>query len=303
MPAILRLSLLLTASLCAMQAAASPRVVVSIPPVHSLVAGVMEGVAAPELLIKGSVSVHGYTLRPSQLRTLGHARLLFRVGSQLEGFLDRPLAVLEGQLRVVDLLQLPGMVLLPARSSGMWRSDQQHHDTHQHSDSHLWLDPRNAEAVVSAAVAELSTLDPTHADRYRANGVRLLERLRQLDRQLAATLEPIREIPYLVFHDAYHYLEQRYDLAAVGAVVATPEHSPGARRLRLVRKQIRQGGIRCLFREPQYAPPWLRMLTEDSDIRITILDPLGNTLTPGPELYFSLMRNLAASLVKCLKSS
>ncbi|MBM3559858.1 MAG: zinc ABC transporter substrate-binding protein, partial [Alphaproteobacteria bacterium] len=46
-------------------AAETPAVVASIPPVHSLVAAVMEGVGKPALLIPGAVSEHTYTLKPS----------------------------------------------------------------------------------------------------------------------------------------------------------------------------------------------------------------------------------------------
>jgi zinc transport system substrate-binding protein len=38
---------------------AAPQVVVSIKPIHSLVAAVMEGVGQPQLLIKGAGSPHG----------------------------------------------------------------------------------------------------------------------------------------------------------------------------------------------------------------------------------------------------
>ena len=46
--------------------AAEPKVVVTIKPLHALVAQVMAGVGVPELLVKGSASPHTYALRPSR---------------------------------------------------------------------------------------------------------------------------------------------------------------------------------------------------------------------------------------------
>ena len=46
--------------LTAMPASAAPRVVVSLAPLHSLVAGIMEGVGTPELLVRGGASPHAY---------------------------------------------------------------------------------------------------------------------------------------------------------------------------------------------------------------------------------------------------
>ncbi len=52
-----------------------PHVVASIKPVHALVAGVMEGVGSPGLLIQGNASPHAYTLRPSDAKSSYHRRL------------------------------------------------------------------------------------------------------------------------------------------------------------------------------------------------------------------------------------
>jgi zinc transport system substrate-binding protein len=46
-------------------AAQAPRVVASIAPVHALVAGVMQGVGTPDLIVRGYGSPHGYQMRPS----------------------------------------------------------------------------------------------------------------------------------------------------------------------------------------------------------------------------------------------
>ncbi|MBT3435570.1 MAG: zinc ABC transporter substrate-binding protein, partial [Nitrospinaceae bacterium] len=39
---------------------------------------------------------------------------------------------------------------------------------------------------------------------------------------------------------------------------------------------------------------------EGSGARVGVLDPLGVDLKAGEEMYFSLMRGLASSLVECL---
>ena len=59
---------------CSPAAAAEPKVVVTIKPLHALVAQVMAGVGVPELLVKGSASPHTYALRPSETRALQRRR-------------------------------------------------------------------------------------------------------------------------------------------------------------------------------------------------------------------------------------
>ncbi len=65
-------------------ALASPKVIASIVPVHSIVAAVMGDIGNPELLLSGKNSEHTASLSPQQLQDLGKADLVFMIGSGLE---------------------------------------------------------------------------------------------------------------------------------------------------------------------------------------------------------------------------
>jgi len=120
-------------------AAESPQVAVSIKPIHSLVSGVMEGVGTPELIVK-SGSPHGYTLRPSEARTLSHADLVIWVGHELESFLDKPLKTLAKDAKKLELSEQLAESLLAKRDSGNWEHHDHHDDDHKehaaHDDEH-----------------------------------------------------------------------------------------------------------------------------------------------------------------------
>lgn len=277
-----------------------PRVVASIKPVQSLVAGVMAGVGTPALVVRGAGSPHDYSLRPSEARALANAQVVFWIGPDLELFMRGPLRALAGHARVVALGAAPGVVRLPQREGGAWGADEGAPKGHHASNPHVWLDPRNAEAMVSAIAATLARADPPHAEVYRANADILRERLRALDRELARSLAPIRERPFLVFHDAYAYLEHRYGLHAVGSVTVEPSRPPGARRVLELRERIRSAGAVCVFAEPEFRPHLVDTLVEDTGARAAVLDPLGAELEEGQDLYFKLMRNLANALRGCL---
>ena len=274
-------------------AAGEPRVAVSIKPIHSLIAAVMDGVAEPYLIVAGAASPHAYALRPSDAKALSRSMLVFWVGPEMARFLEKPLAALAGKAvrlaghpRLTALSRRAGDGGAPGRGGG--------------SDSHLWLDPANARAIAAVAVTELSTIDPGHAALYRGNGDRLIRRIDALDRDLRARLEPLSTTPFVVFHDAYRYLERAYGLNAVGFVRTAPERPPGARHLHQLRLKMRQMGVRCLFREPQFEPRLIAALTDRSEVRVDVLDPLGAQLEAGPDLYFRLMRANADALVRCL---
>jgi zinc transport system substrate-binding protein len=291
------------------RASAAPNVVVSLKPLHSVVAGVMEGVAAPSLLLSGLETPHSFALKPSHARELQRADAVFWVGPQLEQFLIKPIKTLAKGATVIGFARL--VPLLPNREEALWmhsglhgdKAAHAHDDAHGHGelDPHFWLDPVRVSDIVPIIVQTLSKIDPAHAANYGANGVRLRRRLYELHRHLEALTAPVRNVPYLVLHDAYQYLEARYRLGAVGSFVLNPESGPGVRRIAAIRRIIEKNNIRCVFREPQLAQLGLSAVSDMAKLKIDELDPLGATHIPGPDAYFGILMGLARKLASCLK--
>jgi zinc transport system substrate-binding protein len=146
----------------------------------------------------------------------------------------------------------------------------------------------------------LAELDPDNGARYRSNGARVARRIEALDTELDAQLEPVRSIPYIVFHDAYQYLEKHYELTIAGSAILSPAQMPSARRLVKLRDRIKSLGARCLFREPQFESALIDIVIEGTEVRLATLDPLGVQLDPGPDAYFQMMESNVDSIVNCL---
>jgi zinc transport system substrate-binding protein len=157
--------------------------------------------------------------------------------------------------------------------------------------------------MVRTIARTLSEIDPRNKERYAANASLLHERLTQLDMALQERLTPVKDGPYIVFHDAYQYFENRYNLNAVGALTIMPESWPGARRLYEMRAKVIDAGAQCVFSEPQFEPALVETLVAGTGARTGVLDPLGATLTAGPEAYFDLMNQLAEALRGCLEEA
>lgn len=320
---------------CRPAMAAPPEVVASIKPLHSLAASVMDGVAAPALLLGGTASPHAHALKPSEAARLGGADLVIWVGPGLEGFLVKAIDTLAPHATVIEAAEIPGLVLYAPRAGGVWPAhdhghdrggahepdgdDDAHDDGHddghdggEHDgaadyareaatlDPHLWLDPGNAKVIAAAIAEALIAADPANAAAYEANAQALGARLDALDAEIASLLAPVAGRPFIVFHDAYQYFEARYGLAAAGAIATSPEQPPGARGLSELRALLRARGAVCVFSEPQFEPALAATLVEGTGARNAELDPLGAALPAGPGLYEALMRGLAGAVAGCL---
>jgi len=288
-----------------------PTVVVSIKPLHALVAGVMQGVADPKLLVTGGGSPHGYALRPSEARALAGADLVIWGGPQLEAFLVKPLETLGHKARKLELLATIEGPLLALRGGGFWEAhghdaedgapDNEEHGSAAGVNTHFWLSPLLAKQLVSHTAQTLSELDPENQLRYARNAARLQERLDELHLQLSQKLAPIKHVPYVVFHDAYRYFEETYGLNAVGAITLDAERSPGAKRISEIRDKIKTLKARCVFSEPQFESRLVETLIAGSGACTGVLDPLGSDLPAGPESYFQLLNTLADTLLAGLR--
>jgi len=183
--------------------------------------------------------------------------------------------------------------------------DHDGHDDHGHGefDPHVWLDPVNAKALVHEIEKALVKADPEHASTYEANAQKMMGQLDSLVFELRAELEPVHDKGFIVFHDAYQYFEERFDLGAIGSLTVSPEVMPGAERVSELRKKISDLNATCVFSEPQFEPKLIETLVENTGARTGVLDPLGASLAKGSDLYFQLLRKMASSLKKCLSGS
>ncbi|MBB5573576.1 MULTISPECIES: zinc ABC transporter substrate-binding protein [Rhizobium] len=286
-----------------------PEVVVSIKPVHSLVAAIMQGVGTPDLIVEGAASPHTYALKPSNARALEGAKVVFWVGPGMEAFLEKPLSALGSNALVVELDKAPGITKLKFRQGGAFEADDDGDepaadagDSHDHGafDTHLWLDPHNAKAMTAEITTTLVAADPANALTYEANQKALDDKLDALDTEIASTIAPVKNKPFIVFHDAYQYFERRYGVHVAGSITVSPESIPGAQRVAEIHSKVADLGATCVFAEPQFEPKLVNVVIEGTSAKSGVLDPEAATLPQGPDLYFDLMRGIAKSLKTCL---
>jgi zinc transport system substrate-binding protein len=306
----------IAAALLAVPAAAADlRVVVTIKPLHALVARVMGESGAPRLLVRGGLSAHTYALKPSDATRLNAADVFFRMSDIMEPFTARVTKSLPERVQIVTLQETPQLLLRQRRTgasfegNGRGNGREKAHGGHAHShdhdavDGHAWLDPMNAKLLADRIAETLAAKAPAQAAAFHANAARLKSELDALSAELARELAPIAGKPYIVLHDALQYFELRYDLKPAGSITVSPEVPPSAWRLTALRARIGRGGAICVFAEPQFDTRLVSAVVEGTSARVGTIDPEGSLIEPGPDHYFTLLRNLAKDLKACLATA
>jgi zinc transport system substrate-binding protein len=292
------------AAIFAPMASAAPKVAVSIKPLHGLVTQVMNGVGVPGVLFDGSASPHTASFKPSQMRALQNADLVVWIGKGLEPSLARALDAGRKTGHSLAAVSVPGLRLWPRRSGANWEEHDDHHhhdadDVSENHDPHVWLDPDNAAIIMRAVAGKLAEIDPINAMQYRENLKRLLVRLTEMSKDLERQFGSIRQGYYFVQHDAYQYLEKKFDLHPLGAVALSPERLPGPRHISTLRRRLKSSGARCVFVEPGNSKSVAGVLA-GTGAQAVPLDILGFEVSAGADAYFQIMTKLSASMIPCL---
>lgn len=273
-------------------------VAVSIKPLHSLIAGLMDGSGnQPSLIVSGGASPHDYSLKPSDARKIANAQLIFWIGPSLERFLEKPLYSLADKAIIVPFVESEKIVEAKHHQPG-------HDHDHHGQDPHIWLSPLQAQTIVATAARQLAQIDPGNAALYIRNAEALDKRLNIFHIEAKTMLAPVASKPFLVFHDAYGHLAEAFGLTVAGVVTMGSERAPGAGRISDLRKLMSSRKAVCLFGEPQVDINRLNMIVEKVEgARTGILDPLGSYIPAGKEMYFTLMRDNISALSECLSAN
>jgi zinc transport system substrate-binding protein len=293
----------------------------------------MDGIGKPELIVDGYASPHGFSMKPSHAKMLQNADLIFWVGEDLEGFLEKPLKSIAKKAEKIELIEIKGLNVLKFRERNIFdehdhddhddhgkkeddhddhdhdehakkeehddHDDRDGHEGHAHGeyDPHIWLDPMNAKVILNEMVEHLIENDPTNEAKYKSNLDKALKEIDKLTIEVMTDLN--NSVSSIVFHDAYQYFEKRFNVNILGAFTVNTDVMPGAEQLAEIREIIEHDKVACIFSEPQFNRDIINAVAKDMKIKTGVLDPLGATLDSGKDLYFKLIRNMSASFKGC----
>lgn len=277
---------------------AAPKVAVSLKPLHSLVANVMQGVATPDLLLPDGASPHTFQLKPSTLRTLQQADLIIWVGPELEIFMSKAIKETHPKMGTIAVLNIPTLHRLPQRHGRLWQHDEHNHQ-HGEIDPHVWLSCENAKIFVAYFTDFISKADPINKTQYQNNAQKLQRELNQLKTHLHTMLTPVQKVPFLVYHDGYQYFDEEFHLNNIGAVNINPHLPLSANGLNTIKHLIKEQNIHCVFRDIEFNDKLTSQL-QDASITLSALDPLGAKIPAGPENYLLTLKQLGEKMHACL---
>jgi ABC-type Zn uptake system ZnuABC Zn-binding protein ZnuA len=269
---------------------------------ESFLADIAGAVAGDRIAVATLVPIgadpHSWEPAPRDAAAVAHAALFIVNGSGLESFLAPLLKSVEGP-RVVE-----ASAGLPPRlpRAGEPAAGDGSHET----DPHFWLDPLNVIRYAENIRDALSALDPAGADAYRVNAAAYAEKLRELDRWIAAEVARVPPGKRLLVtnHESLGYFADRYGFRIVGTVIPSVStgSSPSARQLADLVARLRSTGTAAIFVEVGADVRVARQVADEAGVKL-VTSLRTHTLTdasgPAPS-YLAMMRADVSAIVDAL---
>ena len=120
--------------------------------------------------------LHDYQMTTDDMTHLSHANIFVVNGAGMEAFLDKVIA------------QLPALKIVKA-SEGIELIKGQGEEG---DNPHIWVSVSLHMKQVENIAAQLAQADPSHADQYRKNGAKYIERLNQLRKKMHEGLKDLQ---------------------------------------------------------------------------------------------------------------
>ncbi len=226
----------------------------------------VENLAAPD-----TGCLHDYQLLTGDMRTLFSAQALLINGAGMESYLDTVAAQFPS-LQVVDASK--GIPLLDSLGENE-HAHEEGEEGHDHEDNaHIWLDVKNAKAMVENLRDGLQTAFPEYRDIFEQNAAAYLMRLNTLDAELKAGIENLPRKEIITFHEAFPYFAKAYGLHVAAVVNREPGEALSPAQLAELVELVRTLHTPPLFTEPQYPDLAARTLAAETGAKVYELDPL-----------------------------
>ena len=272
----------------------------TIKPIHLIVQEIIGDHANAIQLIPDYASPHNYSFKPSDIRKIKNAALIFRIDEHMEAILNPVLETHAKKDRLISLAEVDGITLLPISGKHKHESSSNEADEHGNVDLHIWTSPSNILIMAKTITEKLSEIDKQNAATYNANLKQFKTKLLKISQAVKEELSNVKNKPYLVFHNGWQYFSESFGLQKADAINMHEGLSGDISSIREARKKIKSENISCVFSDPSISTARIKTLIENTKVNTAEIDVLASGLTTKEGAIFEWISSMSSTINQCL---
>jgi zinc transport system substrate-binding protein len=245
-------------------------VTVSILPQKYFVERIGDKHVTVNVMVEPGASPATYEPKPEQLAALSEAVAYFSIGVPFESaWLDR-IAAVNSDMLMIDTTEGINRVPIDAHYKvelgGRPESDAEGRDPH------IWLSPTLVKTQAQTIHKALIELDPAQEAEYKADLDSFVEDIDRLIAEIEDTLEGVTRRKFMVFHPAWGYFGDDFELEMIPIEVGGQEPSPA--ELAHLITTAQEEAVRVIFAQPEFSTKDAETIAKEIGGRVLLISPL-----------------------------
>ncbi|CAC9627023.1 Zinc ABC transporter, substrate-binding protein ZnuA [uncultured Gammaproteobacteria bacterium] len=294
-------SLLMAILLFATNTLATPNIVVSIKPIHSIVSSLTQGITEPKLLLTANQSPEHAYLKPSQLSLLNQADLTIFIHPIFESGLKKAMDNLSANKKFI-IGNIENIFLIHNKEDEEHESEEQEHSEHQEATNyHLWLDVNNMQIFAKKLIEKLIKIDPNNQSNYTTNLNKFNKDLNKLKQDINQKLSVYKSKVIVSYSNTFDYFTNANQLKKSVNITSYHGERLSIFKMLKARKIMKNAQTKCLLATTEVPKKRINSLIEDLNINSENIDIIGFDIAQGAKHYVKLMRNITNKTIQCLK--
>ncbi|CAB9542323.1 Zinc ABC transporter, substrate-binding protein ZnuA [Bathymodiolus brooksi thiotrophic gill symbiont] len=294
-------SLLMAILLFATNTLATPNIVVSIKPIHSIVSSLTQGITEPKLLLTANQSPEHAYLKPSQLSLLNQADLTIFIHPIFESGLKKAMDNLSANKKFI-IGNIENIFLIHNKEDEEHEGEEQEHSEHQEATNyHLWLDVNNMQIFAKKLIEKLIKIDPNNQSNYTTNLNKFNKDLNKLKQEINQKLSVYKSKVIVSYSNTFDYFTNANQLKKSVNITSYHGERLSIFKMLKARKIMKNAQTKCLLATTEVPKKRINSLIEDLNINSENIDIIGFDIAQGAKHYFKLMRNITNKAIQCLK--
>ncbi|MEM8778912.1 MAG: zinc ABC transporter substrate-binding protein [Cyanobacteria bacterium P01_G01_bin.49] len=228
------------------------------------------------VMVQSGSEPHTYEPKPQQLQALSDAEAYIGIGIPFETTWMSRITQANPQMLTIDSTEGIERLTMVAHDH---HHDHDHHDHQEteHSsettlDPHVWLSPSLVKIQAQNIYEALVKIDPKHQAEYQTNLKQFLQEIEQLDAKIKENLAGIEQRKFIVFHPAWGYFAEEYNLTQIPVEVGGQE--PSAAELSALIKEAKKENIDVIFAQPEFNSQSAKTIAKEIDGKVLLISPL-----------------------------
>jgi zinc transport system substrate-binding protein len=216
---------------------------------------------------------HTYEPKPEQMKALSDSQVFFSIGVEYEASWIPRFVDINPDLKIVNSAE--GIQRIAVTESHSHEDEEEGHEEEVQAeglDPHVWLAPDNGRIIAENILHSLLEIAPEHASEFQANYEALSADIDTLNDQITSALSGIEKRSFMVFHPAWGYFAEQYNLEQIPVQVGGQD--PSASELADLINLAREENTRVIFIQPTFNAANAQAIAEEIGAEVAVVDPL-----------------------------